>query len=204
MIKVLLALHLLFPLIRALLSDQAIGKAPAGISKIVGKRSEYASKLCAAAVRAGQLKLAPSVKAYYNKNPGVASCVVHLLGRPLVVMISVYAFQVIRVTRRRSLSTLTRPSSLLIGALKVVLGSFLIIHIFAWSDESVFQDYEWDDSVWQILDTLGGTVRTQNRIHRRSDLCVEIRANLCCQPRQRLPLSWPSKAKHRKQRRRLR
>jgi hypothetical protein len=50
---------------------QRIHDAPPAIAKVVGKRSEYASKLCAEAVRTGQLKLPPSTKSYYTKKPGL-------------------------------------------------------------------------------------------------------------------------------------
>jgi hypothetical protein len=37
----------------------------------MGKRSEYAAKLCAKAIRANQLKVPPTVKAYYTAHPGL-------------------------------------------------------------------------------------------------------------------------------------
>jgi hypothetical protein len=51
-------------------SAQAIAAAPAGIASAIGKRSEYAARLLAKAVKAGQIKLAPSVKGYYNQHSG--------------------------------------------------------------------------------------------------------------------------------------
>lgn len=50
---------------------QAIHEAPPGIAKMVGKRSKYAARLLADAIRSNKLKVPPTVKSYYTKNPGM-------------------------------------------------------------------------------------------------------------------------------------
>ena len=56
---------------RSRCSMQAIHSAPAGIAKLIGKRAEYAVRLCAEAIQAGSLKVPPSVKSYFSKNAGL-------------------------------------------------------------------------------------------------------------------------------------
>jgi hypothetical protein len=129
---------------------KAIHAAPKGIAKQVGKRSKYAARLCAEAIQAGKLKVPPTVKSYYNKNPGRLFFVLWVW--LLFVLLRVRSLRFACGAENNGRHRCRMPTR---------WRCVVIVIVGVWwrdADPTIFGNWPFTDSVWCKLDDFAGEV----------------------------------------------